>query len=113
MGGFYGGAASINEFKQTEAARMPALAEQILGLNISEITFHDRESATFGEVYFTVDSGQDQFFCGFDNDRFTGLVIERQSVGTTTRTPSVTWMTLVNPVHIPPPHRRVRPCFSP
>ncbi len=68
---------AFDQFKQTEAARMPAFAEQILGLEISEITFHDRDRATCGEVYFTLDSGQDQFFCGLDGDRSTGLVVER------------------------------------
>jgi hypothetical protein len=69
--------AAFDRFTQAEAARLPAFAEQILGLEISEITFHDRERVTFGEVYFTLESGQDQFFCGFDTDRFTGMVIER------------------------------------
>ncbi len=46
-------ATAFDAFKRTEAARMPAFAEQILGLDISEITFHSRERVTFGEVYFT------------------------------------------------------------
>lgn len=70
-------AIAFDEFKRNEAARRPALAEQILHLEISEITFHDRDRATFGEVYFTLDSGRDQFFCGLDRDRFTGMVIEQ------------------------------------
>jgi hypothetical protein len=70
-------AIAFDAFKRNEAARIPTLAKQILNLEISEITFHDRDRAAFGEVYFALDSGQDQFFCGLDDGRFTGMVIER------------------------------------
>ena len=40
------------------------------------ITLHDRSDPAIGEVYFTFESGSDQWFCLLKDGRFFELLME-------------------------------------
>jgi hypothetical protein len=69
-------ARDFEAFKRAEAAGQPEWAEQILGLEMEMITFHHKDKPDAGEVYFTLESGQDRWFCTFLGGRFTDLAQE-------------------------------------
>jgi hypothetical protein len=66
-------ATAFEAFKQAEAARQPGFAEEILGLEIELITFHHKKTPDAGEVYFTLESGQDHWFCVLTGGEFANL----------------------------------------
>ena len=66
-------ARDFDDFKRAEAVRQPSWAEEILGLEIELITFHHKEKPDAGEVYFTLPSGHDRWFCTYLDGKFGDL----------------------------------------
>jgi hypothetical protein len=66
---------AFNRFKAHEAASRSDYTEQILALEPELISFREEDPAK-GEVTFTVESGGEYWFCGYESGRFVDLVME-------------------------------------